>query len=70
MKKLVFAVSLAAAATLGAFSGTDSAYAAACGPRLCPDIYAPVICSNGKTYPNQCYANRVCATGCVSTGVF
>jgi hypothetical protein len=69
MKKVAFAAVLAVATALGAFSTTDTADAASCGPRLCPDIYAPVVCSNGKTYPNQCYANRVCATGCVSTGV-
>jgi len=31
---------------------------------ICPDIYAPVICNDGVTYPNQCYADRVCAVGC------
>ena len=24
---------------------------------LCPSVYAPVICSNGKTYSNLCVAN-------------
>lgn len=38
------------------------------GPPLCPDIYAPVTCSNGKTYPNQCYADRAKAKNCVPTG--
>ena len=33
------------------------------GPNLCPDIYAPVICSNGKVYPNQCYADKAHANG-------
>lgn len=36
----------------------------AAGPPLCPDIYAPVICSNGKVYPNQCYADRAKAKNC------
>ncbi len=34
----------------------------------CTDIYAPVICSNGVTYPNLCYATCAKATGCVPTG--
>ena len=34
----------------------------------CPDIYDPVTCSNGVTYPNACYAYRDCATGCGSSG--
>jgi len=35
---------------------------------LCPQIYAPVRCSNGKTYPNACVADCHHATGCVPTG--
>ncbi len=31
----------------------------------CPDVYAPVICSNGRVYSNACYAWKACATGCV-----
>ena len=38
------------------------------GPNLCPDVWAPVTCSNGKTYPNQCYADKARATGCVPSG--
>ena len=30
----------------------------------CPDVYDPVTCSNGVTYPNSCYAFAACATGC------
>jgi len=40
----------------------------AAGPCICPDIYAPVQCSNGKVYPNQCVANCRHATNCVPTG--
>lgn len=35
---------------------------------ICPLIYAPVKCSNGKTYPNLCTAECHHATGCVPTG--
>lgn len=30
----------------------------------CPDVYDPVTCDNGVTYPNACYALIACATGC------
>ena len=40
------------------------------GPPLCPQIYAPVICSNGKIYPNQCYADKAHAKNCVPYGAF
>lgn len=35
-------------------------------PIECPDVYDPVVCSNGVEYPNACYAYRACATGCGS----
>jgi hypothetical protein len=35
---------------------------------ICPAIYDPVTCSNGKTYSNQCFADADCATGCVPAG--
>ena len=34
-------------------------------PKFCPMLWAPVICDNGKVYPNQCYADKKCAQGCV-----
>ena len=34
----------------------------------CPDVYAPVICSNGITYSNSCVASCNHATGCHRTG--
>ena len=40
----------------------------AAGACLCPDIYAPVKCSNGKTYPNLCTASCQKAKNCVPTG--
>jgi hypothetical protein len=35
----------------------------------CPDVYSPVICSNGVVYSNACFAGLACATGCVPYGV-
>ena len=34
----------------------------------CPDVFDPVICSDGNTYSNFCYAGCAGATGCVRTG--
>ena len=34
----------------------------------CPDIYDPVMCSDGIVYPNSCYAYAACATGCSGGG--
>jgi hypothetical protein len=42
-----------------------SAPASAAGGCICPMIYAPVKCSNGKTYSNGCVASCNHATGCV-----
>ena len=39
------------------------------GPPVCPQIYAPVVCDNGKTYPNQCEADRHHAKNCVPLGL-
>ena len=35
---------------------------------ICPDVYAPVTCSNGRTYSNACVAGCNHATGCVPSG--
>ena len=51
------------AAAIGALSSSVFA-----GPPLCPQIYAPVLCSNGKVYPNLCYADRAHAKNCVPYG--
>jgi len=32
---------------------------------ICPKVYAPVVCDNGKTYPNLCVANCKRAKNCV-----
>ena len=51
---------------VGALSLFTEAQAA---PRcICPLIYAPVKCDNGKTYTNQCFATCAHATGCVPIG--
>lgn len=38
-------------------------------PPRCPKIYAPVICDNGRIYPNQCEADRHHAQNCVPYGL-
>lgn len=38
------------------------------GGCICPMIYAPVLCSNGRTYSNACVASCAHATGCVPIG--
>jgi hypothetical protein len=35
---------------------------------ICPTYYDPVLCSNGQTYSNQCFANCAGASGCVPVG--
>ncbi|HTG34770.1 MAG TPA: hypothetical protein VLB76_17755 [Thermoanaerobaculia bacterium] len=60
IRKLILGLTLAGA--LGA-----AAYADQCVPdpnAICYQIYAPVVCNNGVTYTNQCYADAACARGC------
>jgi hypothetical protein len=38
------------------------------GGTNCPDIYNPVICSNGVIYPNACYASLAKAKNCIPYG--
>jgi hypothetical protein len=38
------------------------------GPCVCPKIWAPVICDNGRTYPNIYCAQCKHAQNCVPTG--
>lgn len=35
---------------------------------ICPDVYAPVTCSNGRTYSNGCVASCAGATDCHPSG--
>lgn len=59
---------LVAAVVLGGLAAFASRSVVSAGPPVCPQIYAPVICDNGKTYPNQCEADRKKAKNCVPTG--
>ena len=59
---------LSGLAVIGAALAALASSTFAGGPPLCPDIYAPVICSNGKIYPNQCYADRAKAKNCTPYG--
>ncbi len=34
-------------------------------PPACPDVYYPVICSDGNIYSNACYALRAGQKNCV-----
>jgi hypothetical protein len=61
---VVFALAATAAITLISAISTP-AEAGAC---RCPLLYGPVICDNGKTYPNPCYAECRGGKNCVPTG--
>jgi hypothetical protein len=53
------------AMALGMVAMASKAEAAGC---ICPMVYAPVKCSNGKTYSNLCVATCHHASGCVPVG--
>lgn len=62
--KLVLGAALSLTFVLGFVALFSPAEAA---PRcICPDVYAPVTCSNGKTYSNLCVATCHHATDCVA----
>jgi hypothetical protein len=63
LSKLTLALALAATAL--AFPAPSGAVG---GGYECPDVYDPVICSNGQVYGNACYAGKAGATGCVPYG--
>jgi hypothetical protein len=67
MKKLSLKFALAGALTVAALSVPSPSHAVFGCPHhgFCPDVYSPVICSNGVVYSNSCYASLACATGCV-----
>ncbi len=65
------AMKIAAAVSVATVMGVGVAAVAApvvkrdCLPGIqCLDVWDPVICSNGVTYSNSCYAAKACATGC------
>jgi hypothetical protein len=70
MKKMSLKLALAAALVAGALTLPATSEAVSGCPRqgLCPDVYQPVICSNGHVYSNGCFAYLDCATGCVPYG--
>lgn len=55
----VIAVGATATVSLGGFMPS-----AKCGPDRCLDVYNPVTCPNGQTYPNACYAAKACQKNC------
>jgi hypothetical protein len=66
MKRTTMIRTLLLGLALTAATGSVS-YADRCVPdpnAICPLIYAPVTCSNGVTYGNQCFADADCAKGC------
>lgn len=68
MKK-TFRITVAAAFAFALVLGVSSLFTEAeAGRCLCPQIYAPVKCDNGKTYPNACVAGCHNAKNCVPTG--
>ena len=65
MKRTITQLLVVAAAAV-VITSLSVAFAA---PAKCPAIYAPVICDNGKVYPNQCYADQHHAKNCVPYGI-
>jgi len=70
--RLIPKLGLVCALALSALSIAGSARSVAASncprPVFCPDVWDPVICSDGHIYSNSCYAYRACATGCVPYG--
>jgi hypothetical protein len=66
--RLLVATVVFGALTIGSVSLFTEARASIGGGCICPQIYAPVKCSNGRTYTNGCYASCAHATGCVPVG--
>jgi hypothetical protein len=62
-KKLIARLSGLALIVVAGSLLTKAAHAG--GGPACPNIVAPVLCSNGQIYVNQCYANRDHAKNCV-----
>jgi hypothetical protein len=62
------AAAIVLALGFGLLAALATTPAEAKGPCRCPQIYAPVECDNGKTYPNQCVADCRGGKNCVPTG--
>ncbi len=62
--KIVFSAAIVTVFALG-ISALFAPAQASFHSCICPDVYAPVTCSNGVTYSNACVASCAHATGCV-----
>jgi len=66
--RLVVVLGLVATAAVGSLALIAPVEAK--GPCICPQIYAPVVCDNGKTYPNPCVAECRNGRNCVPADIF
>ncbi len=70
MKKAARAPMIAFGAAVAAVTITGAAALARPGGGIgdpgimCPDVWMPVLCPDGKIYSNHCYAARAGQTGC------
>ena len=76
MSRILIVTGVALGLMVGGFVGGKGAATPGGGPQIqtesgsrCPLIYAPVICDNGKTYPNQCEADLHHAKNCRPLGI-
>lgn len=67
MLRFVMGTAVVVGLVLGA-SALSQPVHAVIRPCICPDVYAPVTCSNGVTYSNSCRASCAHATGCHPSG--
>lgn len=73
--KLTLALALFAALTAASVALAKKPAPPPPGPGTCPkniacaDVWDPVVCADGITYSNACYADRACAPGpCTPAG--
>jgi len=70
--RMLVAAGICLALVLGLFSVLSTVQAkkpgGGGGRCVCPMVYAPVVCDDGKTYSNSCVAACRNATGCVPAG--
>jgi hypothetical protein len=64
--RLLLVLGFATALLTGAFAVLAPPVEA--GACICPQVYAPVVCDNGKVYANPCLAECRHAKNCVPTG--